>query len=1354
MYYNILFTPSFTHPVVNASGSHSVFVNLASPSGNSQVRVNFVVNPIPTNISRTYFNGTDYTSSLPTYSIFVGDIFNVSVYFENTFNNTAVTGATVTLSRAGFSQIMILQGTRYYCINNTNLFGVGSFEFTISASRNNFLQASQKIKLDIQPVSTGLVVQLNNSASLNFNMFYGQSLVVAFLYNNTHRGTPIRVGSATLTGGAVTFVNSTFTVNATGWWVGTISSAGIGIPGVYSMTLSVSLASYQTALETFIVTINPIPTSSASYNSLGVLQDSFSLYYGQPLALAVRYQNTLTSEYITGASISVTSTLVNSSFARTGNWYNYTFNTAVTPNVYTVSISASRANHTSSTVLITVTILAIPTDLRVYDGNVQRNSYEAVFGQNVTCKLQLWDTLNNVVVTGTGFSSAYGYISPTPGQAGNYTLAVNTTSWVGIGIVQFTVTATRANHLASSEVITINIKPITAEVRVFINGVDRTAILQDTINFLENFTITVYYNNTLLSRPITGATVRLAFTNITGSYYFDLSPVGVTGNYTREFDSGKLGAAIGNQYAFDLSALRTNYESIFARINIFYNPIPTALNVSYAGTNLPRSGPSNTVDVVYSDNLVLGVNLASYLQGFNLSGPGVNITAIVNQQTIIGAYNGSCYVITVDTSNIIYAMTAGFTHQVLVIGDAQGYKSDSFSVLVNVLPIPTNLSVFINESYYTNFLSATIFLKNILSFKVYYDRDYNVIQPLPQIGASVKLVFINDTSLMQTEITLSPVLLENYAAYDLVLDLNTFRSGLKDFYITASLANYKTQQLKFSLNINKINSSIEVLVNGLKQDDIDTINIRLGDRLDFSVRYEEFGSLVPLQSATVLLRYTNDVSQSLETVPLTYDPGSGNFTTGVGGLRLELGKFVAQLKIFTITAQLNNYEARTVLYLINVQRIVISTMLATVNATNTTISVMPGTEISLRINLRDTFTGLPFTDVSSITVTVTPDFDLREITLAPEPGNPGYFSTNIIAPMTPNDQSKPAYKLIVRVTLISNPILLQQYEFEVLKQFDLVVLTPVREGPDLTWLVYVLLVAIIAITTWFIAYQVRFKYPPMIRKIMDMRRAVARSKEAAKIRPAKVMSREENIYNHFAKVINAFSFLQTRDTRYAAKGSGYAPMPEEGVKLEWEITAIEAPEMPSAGAKGLKKAKGYVAPEGMKPVAAPVKPAAGLTLPTAPVTPAPAAKPAAPSVPAVAPPTGATPAPVAKPAAPATAPAPVAKPMVKPPSFAALPKPAVSPLTATRPGVKPIPTAPGVAPGAAGGESHENLYQQLVLLEQKRYKAERSMRDLDAKHAKGLISDDEHKAYQEKISGGLDKIKQQIADIRRKLISF
>jgi hypothetical protein len=300
-----------------------------------------------------------------------------------------------------------------------------------------------------------------------------------------------------------------------------------------------------------------------------------------------------------------------------------------------------------------------------------------------------------------------------------------------------------------------------------------------------------------------------------------------------------------------------------------------------------------------------------------------------------------------------------------------------------------------------------------------------------------------------------------------------------------------------------------------------------------------------------------------------------------------------------------------------------------------------------------------------------------------------------------------------------------------------------------------LLFGIIAISVWFVMYQVRFKYPPMIRKIMDMRGAVNRAKDAAKIHPAKVMSREENIFNHFAKTINSYSFLQTRDSRYAAKAGGYAPAPDETTKLEWEITSIEAPEMPVVTAKGLKKVKGYTALEAVtapgsapaRPVEMPIAPTTTVTKPVAPVaapiTPASPVTPGAPVVPSI---------PVSR----AVPPAALQKPMVKPASISSLPKPSVAPLKALRPGAPGAPAAkpaPG-APAVQGMDTHENLYQQLVLLEQKRYKAERSMRDLDAKHAKGVINEGEYKNYLEKIVGGLDKIKTQIADIRRKLISF
>jgi len=59
-----------------------------------------------------------------------------------------------------------------------------------------------------------------------------------------------------------------------------------------------------------------------------------------------------------------------------------------------------------------------------------------------------------------------------------------------------------------------------------------------------------------------------------------------------------------------------------------------------------------------------------------------------------------------------------------------------------------------------------------------------------------------------------------------------------------------------------------------------------------------------------------------------------------------------------------------------------------------------------------------------------------------------------------------------------------------------------------------------------------------------------------------------------------------------------------------------------------------------------------------------------------------------------------------------------------------------------------------VLLEQKRYKAERSLRDLEAKHTRGVITDAEYNDYQRKIQESLDKLKENIAQLRRKMLAF
>lgn len=263
-------------------------------------------------------------------------------------------------------------------------------------------------------------------------------------------------------------------------------------------------------------------------------------------------------------------------------------------------------------------------------------------------------------------------------------------------------------------------------------------------------------------------------------------------------------------------------------------------------------------------------------------------------------------------------------------------------------------------------------------------------------------------------------------------------------------------------------------------------------------------------------------------------------------------------------------------------------------------------------------------------------------------------------------------------------------------------------------------------TVYFILYQVRFKYPPIIRKIHDLKRSVSRGKKTSSIKEQKVKNREENIYELYSKSINTYSFLQTKDTKFAAKSAGYAPLPDESIELEFEMPSLDGGTPEPGKQVAPKKLKRPAAPTLEKPSAKPV---------TGP------GEPAVKKIKRPLPSIGKLPEPgkpVSKPAPSKPAPSPLAKPTTKPVS---LPKPVTKP-TAEKPKtrMKPIST--------------DNLYQQLVLLEQKRYKAERSIRDLNAKHNKGQISDSEFQEYEERLQASLAKIKEQITDLRRRLISL
>ncbi|MFX0100876.1 MAG: hypothetical protein ACFFCS_14975 [Candidatus Hodarchaeota archaeon] len=1217
-YYNVTLTPSLVHAQVNSEGAYTVFVNFSSAEGTTKLRVNFNVDPIPSNISSVEINGVDETGPLPTSTVYIGGLVNITLVYDDIFNTLPISDGTVELTFGSYTYPLTWNATytQYTVILDTSIapFTIGPFVFTATASKGNYTQDTQQIQINILSVATNLTQYLDFVQVNTILIIYGQNFTVSVDYLNKVLNTSIVNPnvSISLTGGAQDITGSRWALNGS-LWQAEVNTMEIGAPGTYSLTITAGLTNYQTALAAFVLVIQQIPTELIAYNNSGSLQNSYTIYWGETIDIALIYNNTETGSPIAGATVQPSGAITNSSYSENPPWYNFTFDSSTfgLPNVYVITMSAIKANHTSSSVQITVNVLPITTELRTYNATIQTTSFDQVYGENITVKVLLYDLINSVPVSIVNISTSVPsvVILPVGGEPGNYTVTLNTTNWLTDGIKQFTITGQSTNYVTDSEVITLNILSITTGIGVYINDQDRSVSLQETINYLDSFDITVYFNDTFNTLPVTGATLSLQFTNGSGTYQFPLVPVGgQPGNYTVNLDSSDLGAA--NQYVLSLSAFKDNYESTFAKINIFLNPIPTALNVSMYNPILIN--PADTIDVVYTDIVNLNISLISYLEGnsrLNASNTTVEIYTMLSGNRVDATWNSTVnsYSLSINTGNPIYGLDAGFPHGITIFGEASGYQSDSFNLVIDVDLIPTILLVEINQMNLTAAQDAPYYFNGIISFNVSYSRSYGYIQRLP--GATVNISYVNDTIIppVNNDITqtMTEIFLENTYQINITVSLLEFKPQKnKDFKIIATLANHEQQQLTVYLDIEKI-----------------------------------------------------DVIVKLE-------------TTG-----LDAGE---------------------------VQR-------------------YPGETIDFRIQLFNNVTQAPFTDLDDVEIVLKIRGDSYDMIPEQDMGvYTGYYHVRFYAP---NVIDK--YDLFVDITVndytISDQYLIPDTTFTL----DVVERTG---GIDPIW-IWILVMALVAVSVWFLLYQIRFKYPPLIRKIHDMRGAVARGKSGEKIKSPKVKNREENIYNHYAQVINEHSFLQTRDSKFAAKSSGYAPVPDDTISLEFELTSLDAGQEPVA--VGPKKLKKMVTP----------------TAPTKAPVPTPAARPAVkPSV--VTPPKPVTKAP--SPAKPevkkVTRPLPsaVSKPAAKP-----QPKPAaVKPLTISRPMVK----TPSVAPGKPA--THESMYQQLVLLEQKRYKAERSLRDLNAKQAKGVITEDEYRQFFDKINSSLEKIKEEITDIRRKLISF
>jgi hypothetical protein len=1317
------------------------------------------------------------------------DVANLTLSLvDQAFNSNKITGATVQFMNVTGGNAIVEQNSTYAGYATFRLFTTGTTQYKIqtqfagvtvpnNSSNPYTLTTNTLLKLGLQDISPTVINIISQPISVNFFQTY----VVTFNYtlaSNKLVGyyeSNVEVSSV-YNSGFWTYGNGyTYSVSAANVVTLTLST-GTTVPldqtGAFTVYIYAMNASIATAVGSITVVVNALPTS------VNFISSPLSVNFG--LAYTTTFNYTQTGQ---PATTYTPNTVEVSSNYSSGYWTpgpsaNYTYSVVsntVTLNLYTgaglvldqtgvfevyIHVSPQAANNYLEPVVASIFVVVNPiaTGLSVsFDGqNITANpSADFNYTASVTIGVQYYQiepfqnlTSSAIVTVSMVDSERNTYTNFTAGLT-TWSLTLNTSYFIPAASYSFKITCN--GTIYQTQAFSFTIFPIGIPTTLVVANASNmapsdqllpTPVPTVSTTWGDSLTLYLQYRDTLHDVNITKSQVSMVALIGTSSFYATLS-YPTTGVWSIVLDTTNMPLLVGGTTLISLRAsVAGGYTSAEFIFNLYVALITTQVLVRNSTGYLAQG---QTIKIVWGDTTSLLVNFHTQT-GTNISDPYLDLYATILSTRIDATFvTGSAFHdwnLTINT-NAITGLSADSTPQVVITGSLQNYTVALFSFNMQVLEVPTQLEV----------------PSSLSSIQAYWGDNFTLAASYENTHAN-KLLNGTIQSNYPAEL-LNGGFANATLGYTLIYNSTTI--GVPGIYLitlTASLSNYASASFTVKVQILDVPTNMTVYINNIKYPSLATPELK--QDVNFTVSYTLQDGR-PVTGAVITLVFTNDTTGAVLNYTFAYS--HGNYTIVIN---LNLNTFFAEAKYFTINAFKPNYVVGYDQPIVGVQLIPVQP-LQLINGHSISgqqfTGLTPSNLVTFQIQLYDTSTrtGLSYgTNVVYMTATCASlAIYSKNMTYI---GN-GTFQLQFTMPSQYNRT------VIFTLNTFSTASFNRQFNIQATYTYTFITAASTSTGIPL-WLFYLIFGALIVVVAWFILYQVRFKYPPMVRKIHDLKRVVGRGRPANHIAIQKVKSREENIYSTYSKVINQYNFLQTRDSRYAARATGYAPTPDESISLEFEIQPLEPvtpEETAAAAAKGGKKgaAARYTELEApAAPVAEPLEAPSELEAPESEVAGEEAA-PAVPEMPRITkmPPTRPPMKPVMKPAAamvtkpagpaPGPGPAPFAptappRPTTKaPPSLAALPKPS----TAAIPAVKSIAPAPSTA-AMAKMEPVENLYQQLVLLEQKRYKAERSLRDLEAKHSRGSITDEEYTEYNEKITESLNKLKESIAELRRKMISL
>ncbi len=219
-----------------------------------------------------------------------------------------------------------------------------------------------------------------------------------------------------------------------------------------------------------------------------------------------------------------------------------------------------------------------------------------------------------------------------------------------------------------------NYRDINTQVTLEVNVIETEMVAANVVTYIEvvannNFTVTVYLNNTDLSQPITGATLTYSLGDIIGN----LTEIG-NGYYSANIST--LGLEI-KTWILTITSSREGYAPSSIQFTIEIDDAPTEIIIL----------TDTQIDVYYGQNATFRFNFWDV--GFDEGVPGADATFLFSAfGGNLTDYDNGTYSMTIDTSLLV---SSSVPYQITVSFEKDGYKFSNVIVRLLVNPIPTEI---------------------------------------------------------------------------------------------------------------------------------------------------------------------------------------------------------------------------------------------------------------------------------------------------------------------------------------------------------------------------------------------------------------------------------------------------------------------------------------------------------------------------------------------------------------------------------------------------------------------------------------------------------------------------------------